>query len=236
MKVSANSLIIEVGRMCNRQCAHCLRGCMEDVTIDIETAKHILNQIDYVECITFTGGEPTLYSKQIAEIVDYIVDNNIAIANFYVASNGEIYSHELMVALIKLYAHTLAFGDSEITAFDVSNDQFHSPNPRVVTMLKAFSFFSQRSEIPAKGIIAEGFAEDIGYRYLNYDKKFYVNEYPDDDDTLYEFDMLYLNAVGKLYADCDFSFESQRSIDAPAYNEFSLIELAQNEKYSNIVL
>ena len=236
MKVQVNSFIVEVGRMCTRQCAHCLRGCMEDVTIDVESVKHVLDQISYIGSITFTGGEPTLYSKQIAEIIDYIVDNHIEVGDFYIASNGEIYSHELMTALIKLYAHMMEFGEAEITAYDVSNDQFHSPNPDVISKLKAFSFFSQRNEIPLKGIIAEGLAEDIGHRYLDYGKKFYVNEYPDYDgeDTVYEFDMVYLNAVGKLLADCDYSFESQRKIEAPAYNEITLVELARNEDYSNL--
>lgn len=236
MKAQISQFIVEVGRKCNRQCAHCLRGAMEDVTIDIEYVKHIINQVSYIGCITFTGGEPTLYSKEIAEIVDYIVDNHVEVGGFYIASNGEIYSHELMTALIKLYAHSLEFGDNELTAYDVSNDQFHSPNPDVIAKLKAFSFFSQRNEIPAKGLIAEGFAKDTGYRYLNYDKKFYVSEYPDYDgeDTVYEFDMLYLNALGKMLADCDYSFASQRNIDAPAYNEISLVDLALNEKYSNI--
>ena len=43
-----------------------------------------------------------------------------------------------------------------------------------------------------------------------------------------------LNALGKMLADCDYSFASQRNIDAPAYNEISLVDLALNEKYSNI--
>jgi len=46
--------------------------------------------------------------------------------------------------------------------------------------------------------------------------------------------MLYLNALGKMLTDCDYSFASQRNIDAPAYNEISLVDLALNEKYSNI--
>ena len=116
MKTKISQFIVEVGRMCTRQCAHCLRGCMEDTTIDVNYAKHILNQVESIGCITFTGGEPALYSKQISEIIDYIVDNHIACDSFYVASNGEIYSHELMTALIKLYAYTLEFGDAEVTA------------------------------------------------------------------------------------------------------------------------
>ena len=148
MKVQVNSFVVEVGRMCTRQCAHCLRGKMEDVTIDVDDVKYVLDQISYIGNITFTGGEPTLYSKQIAEIVDYIVDNHIEVGSFYVASNGEIYSHELMTALIKLYAHCLEFGDNEITAYDVSNDQFHAPKPDVVAKLKAFSWASFNSLTP----------------------------------------------------------------------------------------
>ena len=236
MKVRISSFIVEVGRLCTRECEHCLRGCMEDVTIKTEYVKHILSQVDYVDSITFTGGEPALYADQIEEIVDYIVGNHIAVGGFYVASNGEMYNHKLMCALIKLFAHCSEFGENEVTAYEVSNDQFHDPNPEVIAMLKAFSFFSQRNEIPTKGIIAEGNAEAFGYRYLDYDKKFYVNEYPDFDgeDGVYEFDMVYLNALGRLLSDCDYSFETQRKIETVGYNEMSLLELAQNEEFSNI--
>lgn len=236
-KIRVEEVVVEVGRKCTRECEICLRGCGEDKTIDIDSVKHILDQTDSIGAITFTGGEPTLYSKQIAEIVDYIVANHIQVENFYIASNGEIYSHELMTALIKLYAYIQEFSDAECTAYDVSNDRFHNPDPRVISKLKAFSFFQLRGDIHDNGIIAEGFAETWGRRHLNYGKMFHITVDPDydSDDVVYTFDMLYLNAVGKLLADCNYSFKTQRELDAPNYDEFTLVELAEHERYSCFV-
>ena len=233
MSVYVNQLIIEVGRKCNRNCAHCLRGASEDKTICMEDAFALLNQVDGIDSITFTGGEPTLYGKEISAIVDYIIDNKINVANFYVASNGEIYNEELMLALVRLYAHCAEYGDNEISAFDVSNDQFHQPKQEVIRRLKAFSFFSMRKEIPAMGILNEGnaFYNCIGARSLNHTKPFEVEEVDMGNETDYYIEMVYLNAEGNLLADCDFSYETQRNL--PKYKTISDIitcpSIAQKE-------
>ena len=234
-KVSVESFVVEMGRLCNRVCKHCLRGKMEDVTCNLNYIKETLMQISYIGCITFTGGEPTIYAKEIAEIVDYIVENNLEVHNFYVASNGEEYSHELMVALIKLYAYIYDYSCCEITAFDVSSDQFHNPNKNVVAKLRAFTFFQQRNDIPMTGIISEGYANEnnIGYRYLDYGKKFYVTENDYSDEIEYTIELLYQNAFGEYFPDCDYSFETQRKLDKLDHNT-KLIDLVKNEDFSTI--
>lgn len=40
-----DQLILEVGRMCNMQCDHCLRGEMQDVSMRFEDAKRCLSQM-----------------------------------------------------------------------------------------------------------------------------------------------------------------------------------------------
>ncbi len=223
MAVNVSQLILEVGRKCNRNCTHCLRGASENKTICMEDVFAILNQVENIGCITFTGGEPTLYGEEISAIVDYIIDNKINVDNFYVASNGEIYNETLMLALVRLYAHCTEYGDNEISAYDVSNDQFHHPDAAVIRRLKAFSFFSMRKEIPAVGILNEGNAyyNCIGARSLNHTKPFEVEEYDMGDHTDYWIEMVYLNAEGYLLADCDFSYETQRSL--PKYKTIAEI-------------
>ena len=102
-KVCVESFVVEMGRLCNRVCEHCLRGKMENVTTNLNYIKKVLNQVSRIGCITFTGGEPTMYAKEIAEIIDYIIENNIEIYDFYVASNGEKYSGMLTEVLIGVW-------------------------------------------------------------------------------------------------------------------------------------
>lgn len=235
--ITANSLSVETGRDCPRKCPHCLRGLAEKVAINMEYAKAFLSQFSCIYSITFTGGEPTLYAEQISELIDFIIDKKIEVHGFYIASNGEIYSHELMSSLIKFYAYIMQYSDNELTAYDVSSDQFHEPKKEVIRKLQAFSFFQQRSIIPQTGILAEGYAAEngIGYRHLDYNKKFYVNvcEYA-DGRTEYEVETIYLNALGYIYADCDYSYETQRKIATHHCMDKRVSEILSDEKYSDI--
>ncbi len=54
------SLILEVTRRCNMCCAHCLRRDAEDIDMEKETVDEILNMVDEIQSVTFTGGEPSL--------------------------------------------------------------------------------------------------------------------------------------------------------------------------------
>ena len=54
------SLILEVTRRCNMCCAHCLRGEAENIDMQKETIDKVLDLVDKIECVTFSGGEPSL--------------------------------------------------------------------------------------------------------------------------------------------------------------------------------
>ena len=216
-KIRIDELIVEVGRKCTRECAHCLRGCGEDKKMSFETFKKLVDQVDKIGTITFTGGEPALYGKEIAKMIYYMIENEKNVSGFYIATNGEIYSEQLMHALIDFYAYIEEiYGVEEWSCkYEVSNDQFHSPKKSVVNKLKAYSFYSERSDIPDEGIICEGFAKDTyaGYgRELEIREKFCVQDNSWDDEEAYEVEMLYLNALGKILSDCNYSFETQRKL------------------------
>ena len=74
----------------------------------------------------------------------------------------------------------------------------------------------------------------IGRCVLDHSKKFYVtaNEYR--DTTEYEVEMIYLNALGYLYPDCDYSYATQRSIPTKHCKEVSIIDFITNEEYADI--
>ena len=54
------SLILEVTRRCNMCCAHCLRGEAENIDMQKETIDKVLDLVDKIEHVTFSGGEPSL--------------------------------------------------------------------------------------------------------------------------------------------------------------------------------
>lgn len=203
-----NTLIIEVGRLCNMNCRHCLRGNAEDKTIKIEDAKYVIDQFDEIGNITFTGGEPMLYADCICEIIDYIMEKNVSVDSFYIATNGKFFDQKLVMKLAEFYGYIIdTYGDDgeNYSQLDVSTDQYHE-YVEIPGWVKAFSFYSHRSNIPKGGLINEGRAKDnhIGCR------KSYADTCFDFDESYV--DMFYLNAEGYFYPNCDLSYQTQRDL------------------------
>lgn len=216
---NCNQLILEVGRKCNLKCEHCLRGEAENITMPLEVAKLALDQFDYISCLTFTGGEPALYGKEISNIVDYIIDTNIAIGCFYVATNGTILDWQLINALMRLYAYC---EEKEFCQLDISNDHFHEADIGYCDInydiYKALNFTHMRGDIAEVSLISEGRAEENGYggRTLQKDYPFSYEEYNETIDV----EMVYVNACGGILSDCDFSYKTQKEMKP--YNVYDI--------------
>lgn len=238
-KIYCESLIIEVGRMCNLCCAHCLRGEREDKTVDTKLVKKFLKkEVDAIGTITFTGGEPTLYEKEIIQIIDYIIKLEIPCEGFYVASNGLVRAPKLMAKLAEFYAYTLRYSysrEENYSQFELSNDEFHEEVPEEnKRFFQAFSFYSERTYkgwndfwIPEGRAYLSGLG---GCREVNKEKAFYVDDF--DDDVL-RVEMLYFNAEGYLLPDCDYSYETQREMEPFAYGSMPLEKILKNYNQEN---
>jgi hypothetical protein len=93
----------------------------------------------------------------------------------------------------------------------VSLDQYHETVAATnMHILRAFSFVTHRKPIAPGGVLNEGRAMDngIGRRKLNYRETFAA------DDALYapSYEMVYVNAKGNIYPNCDFSFATQDNL------------------------
>ena len=238
-KVYCEQLIFEAGRMCNQVplCPHCLRGGVENKTIDVKLVKKFLRkEISAIGSVTFTGGEPTLYEKEIIEIINYIIKLEIPCESFYIASNGLIKAPKLMAKLAEFYAYTLRFSypDEVYSQFELSNDDFHKDVPEEnKRFFQAFAFYSERtykgwndSWIPEGNALLNGLC---GGREVNKKATFYVEDFDDDELRV---EMLYFNAEGYLLPDCDYSYQTQREMNPFAYGSIPLEQILKtyNEK------
>ena len=66
--LSIENLVIEVGRNCNLNCPHCLRGDANTSGMTNEIVDKIFENISYVQSLTITGGEPFLESQSATKI------------------------------------------------------------------------------------------------------------------------------------------------------------------------
>lgn len=77
MRVSCDTLILEVTRRCNMYCDHCLRGNAMSMDMDDALVDKIVDAVDGIGTVVFSGGEPTL--------------NLAAIRHFFDKAEQEIY-------------------------------------------------------------------------------------------------------------------------------------------------
>ena len=237
-QIFVQDLILEVGRRCNMHCDHCLRGPQEDVSMSFETATKALDSVSQLSTITFTGGEPTLYADFICKVIDYIMEKQIDVGGFYIASNGKEVNLQLMLKLAEFYYYCEEiYGDAEdLCRFDVSlgkDGLFHEEIPhRNLSLLKAFRFVGARTDDPDH-IISEGNALKNGlgssygwrrYAFTTDDGFDVTTDYFETEDNP-SVNMVYVNALGEILPDCDFSYDTQRGFITKNINNCSLAEV-----------
>ena len=218
MELYVNQLILEMGRDCTMNCSHCLRGSKENAKLDVNMAKKLINSVEYIGQIIFTGGEPLLYADEIIEIIDYIMSQEKKCAGFYIASNGSLVVSKLMYKLCEFvqYCQQLYFDDEFYNCkFDISVDKFHSSiSKKNLAFYRLFRFCDTRGEnLTEENVIKEGMAYLSGYGWREFDnspKKFYIAENNYGSKPFSEVEMLYMNSFGQMFPNCDLSYNSQR--------------------------
>ena len=101
--LSIDNLVLEIGRNCNLNCPHCLRGKAETLEMTKEMIDKIFENISYVRSLTITGGEPFLYPDTMQYIANTIEKRKIGLGDFFIATNGTVKSEKALLAVIRLY-------------------------------------------------------------------------------------------------------------------------------------
>ena len=216
-----NDLIIEVTRRCNMACDHCLRGDEQSIDISPESMESLISQVDYIDTVTFSGGEPSLNSSAISQFIELCMRSNVGVGSFYIATNGLSIDVDFIINCLKLYSYC---DDKELCSVEVSNDYFHACEDSYDTeLLEGLSFFSRK------------FTKE-NYNYRNNDglliqgRAFFGGrEMPQDNEIQTQEDFnenqIYLNCEGDIIQGCDWSYDNQA--------EHKLCSVEDIEEYYN---
>ena len=117
-KFHVNKLYLEVTRMCNLECLHCMRGDREDKYMSLETIDILFKNISSITTMLITGGEPFLAVEQLKRIQHNINRYGINVSNIIIVTNCSILSNDILKVLDYFYKNCSL-------ELDVSGDKFH---------------------------------------------------------------------------------------------------------------
>lgn len=206
-----DSVVIETTRNCNLECPHCLRGPRQSISMKREYLHKFLTQVDYINTVTFTGGEPTLPTG--LRTIGWFLEKAPSVGNFYIVTNGNVSRRKLPEILHHLWNRC---EENEISSVDVSEDKYHyvSGRNRFICWLQEEMLYRYGIELHMNkrevySVIAEGNAKDWGEKHIEEDKIIWNNGYETEDDVVVREGILYLNCRGKVILGCDWSYANQ---------------------------
>lgn len=216
-KLYIENLILEVTRKCNMSCAHCMRGNAEELDLSFSTIQPLLDRLDGIGTITFTGGEPTLHIPVMKETLNYCQEKEIPIYNFYIVTNGKQISDEFLLFLLHLYQYCYEHNDevNEFSGLALSKDDFHEPIPsKNQALLSAFTFYhpqEKANDFTKVPIVPTGRAlslpNDI-YNVLDHIPDTYIPDITEFDDNISINDGdCYITAKGDITFNCNTSYQ-----------------------------
>lgn len=216
-----DNLIIEVTRKCNMSCEHCLRGQAENRNIDINLFRKFieLNRIDSISCLSITGGEPLLNPSAIIRIAHVIHEQRIDLFGFFLATNGTVFSNKVIESLA-MFRHMV--DEDEMFTLTVSKDYFHDEDLPQHPIWKLINHTVRT--VKRENVIAEGRGRDV-----NPKGRLVHNEPWTWEDGDIQEGNVYINALGMVCKECDFSYESQRLKNIGHCLEKRLIEMEDND-------
>jgi len=210
--------IIEITRMCNMTCDHCLRGDMQDMCMKEEYLDSLFSKADYISTLALTGGEPSLRPDIIRLVLNKARQYNVEVGSFYIATNGKGITPEFVMVCLEWFLYC---EDKDVCMVELSNDKFHD-DPDNDNLLQGLSFYSQREPMRRDGVISMGRAQDygIGMRSLN------VYGYEIEEDMIVEGE-IYLNCEGYIISSCDLSYDDQEEFAVCHVDDLSIKQLEE---------
>lgn len=212
--LSLYNLVIETTRRCNLECTHCLRGKRQNLNMNTFFMHQLFKEIDYISCVTFTGGEPTLPSG--LKAIEYYINHGPETGSFYIVTNGKKRRAEFPSLVMKLWNFC---DDNDISSIDISYDQYHGVENYqrhtfeawlTETMLYEYGIELPMNRKEVYNVIMEGKAKEWGNREPKKEEIIWNYGYDDDKENIEVREgNIYLNCKGEVIAGCDWSYENQ---------------------------
>ncbi len=104
-KILYRNAMLEITRRCQLKCAHCLRGDAQNLDMSEEIIDAFLEQTAGIECLFFTGGEPTLAVEKMQYVLEQMIERNIPLYAMEYFTNGVEFPENLEDFLIRAHEY-----------------------------------------------------------------------------------------------------------------------------------
>lgn len=197
--ITIGNLSIEVTRRCNLKCAFCCRGEAQNMDIKEEYIDILLDQVDNIGHLTFTGGEPSLNVSIIDYFIEQCLNKKIKISSFCIYTNGINITKDFISTCINLRA---LCGDKGIVV--LSSDEYHRKQRIADTkLLDTLPFFYIQRK--TRWVLAEGRGQNLfkgrGFISAKTDPFVWLRSF--------RYNYITLNCRGEIINGIDFSYENQ---------------------------
>lgn len=197
-KLRLTEIWIESTRRCNMSCRHCCRGDAQDIDMNSSVIESLFKQVEFIGLIGFTGGESSLVSNILSDVLNLAKKYKVQILSFQVVTNGKEISDEFIQVLKDWYnycEHNMS------TNIFISKDKYHE---KVDNSKLLNTFPGIARERDTEFLTAEG-------RLWNHKKlpKLTQEEVVIIDNHIDS--ILYLNCFGDVFVGVDWSYDSQMS-------------------------
>lgn len=256
-KIGVRGLCLEVTRRCTLNCKHCMKGDSKKEDMSHETIDSIFKDVNDIQVLLFSGGEPFLAIDQLEYILNVIKRNNIHVYKVRIVTNATILNSRILKLLKEL---------SKISKLDikVSLNKFHQMevdrigatkkrDSNLNTLKELFNAKEYGREINndlpklllSKGRAAQLSAEELeminnsGEIKTNYtlDKDIYYGKFINDFEPKYDendriaYGEVFIDVNGNIiYEACSYDEEDEQSCSEININQVSIIDALNSVK------
>lgn len=95
MYVLTPIISIELSRRCNLDCAHCMRGNSENLSISVDLLNKFFDEVKSTNVLVISGGEPFMCYEEIKSLIDVIKNKKVLVSSVVIVTNGTIYDKRI---------------------------------------------------------------------------------------------------------------------------------------------
>lgn len=197
-------LSIEVTRKCNLRCRHCCRGNPQNKNISYKYIDSLLDQVDSIHQITFTGGEPSLNIQAIQYFIDECKNKNVHVEWVTIITNGIRIEQDFVDVCLDMY-----FKMKWEVDIVLSDDKYHTEQRQFDdSLLSSLPFYRKMSDInESKVVLREGRGELLDESTYYGARATRFTSIENFNDHRY---YILLNVDGEIINGIDWSYDKQK--------------------------